>query len=46
MISQKPDRKNPTENRGNIRHTVSKKPVNPGGTNTIASFVRTPSAKK
>ena len=30
MNSQKPGRKKPSENRGNVRHTVNKKPVNPG----------------
>jgi hypothetical protein len=30
MISQKPDRKNPSENRGNVRHSENNKPINPG----------------
>jgi hypothetical protein len=30
MNSQKPDRKKPTEDRGNVRHTEKNKPVNPG----------------
>jgi hypothetical protein len=30
MNSQKPDRRNPTENRGNVRHNENEKPINPG----------------
>jgi hypothetical protein len=30
MNSQKPDRKKPSENRGNVRHNENNKPINPG----------------
>jgi type IV pilus biogenesis protein CpaD/CtpE len=30
MNSQKPDRKKPSQNRGNVRHSENNKPINPG----------------
>jgi hypothetical protein len=30
MNSQKPDRKRPSQNRGNVRHNENEKPINPG----------------
>ena len=30
MNSQKPDRKKPSENRGNVKHSENHKPINPG----------------